>query len=295
MPSSFSTQQALRPQHADAFQRDGFVIVRSILSPRELEAMQSACAPSQDLSVLQTEVRDGRDRTYKVAIWTHLDESLFGKLPRMPRIVRSAETLLGSPVYHWHSKLLRKQPGDGGVGIHQDFATWYEDGCLAPTMLTCTLAIHPNDRDNGCLSFVPGSHKMARIHRVRLGETSDTHGPEPKRVAALIERYGLVYGELEAGDAIFFHCMTLHGSEPNHSQRPRTVVHCSYNAVHNQPIERSGQEHHRYRPLELVSDDFLATRDYSSVISSDTFHASEREDNPGAGIFYRQSDHDVTY
>lgn len=283
----------LTSDQIETFQRDGVVVVKGLLSPVELEQLQLTCAPERDLGALQTEVRDGPERSYKVAIWTELDDSLFGKLPRLPRVVRGAEALLGEPVYHWHSKLLRKLPGDGSVGIHQDYATWYEDGCLAPTMLTCTIALHRNDRANGCLSFVPGSHKMARIHRVRLGETSDTHAPEPRRVAEILRRRGQIFGELEPGDAIFFHCMTLHASEPNRSQSARTVVHLSYNAVSNQPIPQSGQTHHRYRPLELVADDYLARGDYAGVFKPGTFHAKETEADPAAGIFYRQSDQDV--
>lgn len=282
----------LSAEQLAAFERDGMVIVRGLFAPDELEVLRATCDPARDLSELQTEVRDGA-RTYKVAIWTRLDESLFGKLPRVPRVVRAAEALLGEPVYHWHSKLLRKLPGDGGVGIHQDYATWYEDGCLGPQMLTCTVAIHRNDRANGCVAFVPGSHKLARIHRVRLGETSDTHGPEPARVAEILRRRGQIHGELEPGDALFFHCMTLHASGPNLSATPRTVVHLSYNAVSNQPIPRPGQAHHRYRPLALVADDYLRARDYSAVYEADTFHARETEDDPAAGIFYRQRDQDV--
>ncbi len=288
-----SKRTAIGPEHVEAFHRDGLAIVRGMSSPQELVVLQAMCAPDRDLSPLQTEVRDGGSRTYKVAIWTTLDDSLFGKLPRMPRIVRGAEALLGEPVYHWHSKLLRKQPGDGRVGIHQHYAPWYEDGCLAPSMLTCTLALQRNDRDNGCLSFVRGSHRMARIHRVRLGATSDTHGPDPDRVAEITRRKGIVYGELEPGDAMFFHCMTLHASEPNLSDTPRAVIHCSYNAVANQPIPRPGQAHHRYRRLDLVDDEFLARGDYEGLFKDDTFHARETETDPAAGIFYRQRDQDV--
>ncbi len=283
----------LQPGHIEAFNRDGVVIIRKFLSEAELEVMQDVCAPERDLGPLQTEVRDGDTQTYKVAIWTNLDASLFGKLPRIPRVVRGAEALLGEPVYHWHSKLLRKQPGDGQVGIHQDFATWYEDGCLAPRMLTCTIAVNRSDRENGCLWFVKGSHRMARIHRVRLGVSSDTHAPEPTRVAEITRRGGVVYGELDPGDAIFFHCMTLHASDANRSQRPRSVVHLSYNAVSNQPIPSPGQTHHHFHPLDLVADDFLVRGDYVGVYGAGTFHVKETEEDPAAGIFYRQRDQDV--
>ncbi|MGB1015976.1 MAG: phytanoyl-CoA dioxygenase family protein, partial [Nannocystaceae bacterium] len=118
----------LSREHVEQFNRDGFVVVKGLLSSPEYEVLQSFCTSGSDLGKLQTKVRDTGTRTYKVAIWTTLDGSLFGKLPRLPRVVFGIQQLLGEPVYHWHSKVLRKQPGDGSVGIHQDYATWYEDG-----------------------------------------------------------------------------------------------------------------------------------------------------------------------
>ena len=285
------TSPPLTDQQIQRFHRDGLVIVPGLFSADELEPLRSLTR--EQLLAIQTQVRADGDLTYKVAIWTNLDDSLIGKLPRIPRVVRAVEALLGCQCYHWHSKLLRKQPGDAAVGIHQDFATWYEDGCLSPRMLTCTIAIDDNDRANGCVYFVPGSHRMARFHRVRLGDTIDTHGPDPRRVEAAVARGGLVYGELRTGDALFFHCNTLHGSEANNSERPRTVVHCSYNAVDNQPVPMPHQDHHRYRPLVQVADDFLDRRQYDAIFGDRTFHRPETLDDVGAGIFYRKADSDV--
>lgn len=281
----------LTTEHRARFQRDGFVIVKGLFKRDEIEPIRALT--TEQLKTIQTHIRDGADKTYKVAIWTNLDESLLGRLPRMPRIVDAVEMLLGTSCYHWHSKLLRKQPGDGAVGIHQDYATWYEDGCLFPYLLTCSIAIDRNDRDNGCVYFVPGSHKMSRIHRVRLGDTIDTHGPDPARVQLAVDRFGIVYGELDPGDALFFHCNTLHGSETNGSERARTVIHCSFNAESNRPVLGEGQEHHRYRRLQRSTDSFIAERDYSAVFFRDTFHRPETDNDAGAGIFYRKSDKDV--
>jgi hypothetical protein len=177
--------------------------------------------------------------------------------------------------------------------MHQDYATWYEDGCLFPYLLTCTIAIDQNDRENGCLQLVPGSHLMARIHRVRLGNTIDTHGPDPLRVEKAVEKLGITYCELEPGDALLFHCNTLHRSDANNSGRPRTVLHCSYNAVANQPIFLKGQEHHRYRPLKKLPDNVIKAGQYTSPFSKQTFHPRETEDDPGFGIFFRKADNDV--
>lgn len=284
MLTSSNAGRRLTPDEIETFHRDGLVIVPGFFAPRELSVLREMCDPRRALDELETEVREVPGQAYRVAIWTRLDDSLFGKLPRMPRLVHAAEALLGEPVYHWHSKLLRKRPGDGPVTMHQDYATWYDDGCLGPSMLTCSVAIHQNTRRNGCVHFVPGSHRMARIHTVPRGETVVA---DPDRVEALVQRFGLFYAELEPGDAVFFHSMILHASDANRAQDTRTMLHFSYNAVSNQPIARPGQEHHRYRPLIPVADDLLVTGDYTGVRGADTFHLPETEENPNAGIFVR--------
>ena len=43
---------------------------------------------------------------------------------------------------------------------------------------------------------------------------------------------------------------------PIRSERPRTLLHCSYNAVANAPYV-AGQEHHAFRPLEVAPDTAL--------------------------------------
>ncbi len=285
-----SVSGGLTAEQVAAFHDHGFVVVRGFVGPAELEPVRRFCR--DELGAWQTEVRDGA-RRYRVAIWTHLDESFFGRLPRAKRIVDAVEQLLRARCYHWHSKLLRKAPGDGGVSIHQDFATWYEDGCLGPQLLTCSIAVDRNDDDNGCVRVVPGSHRLARFHRVRLGETIDTHGADPVRVQAAIARLGIQPVELDPGDAMFFHCNLLHDSLPNHSDRHRTILHLSYNAVENEPLPMPGQAHHRHRPLVVLPDDAVFGRLDVPTAFDDTFHPPETDTDPGYGVFYRRSDADV--
>lgn len=62
----------------------------------------------------------------------------------------------------------------------------------------------------------------------------------------------LVYCVMEPGDALFFHCNTLHRSAQNKSPEPRWSLICCYNAARNNPYKES--HHPRYEKLEKVSD-----------------------------------------
>jgi hypothetical protein len=72
-------------------------------------------------------------------------------------------------------------------------------------------------------------------------------------------------------------------------------MHCSYNAVFNEPIIREGQEHHVYRPLIKLPDSVIKEGKYSSIFDGHIFHEPEVEGKPGAGVFFRRVDSDVNY
>ena len=70
--------------------------------------------------------------------------------------------LLGGEVYHYHPKLIAKEPHVGGAWEwHQDYGYWYNNGCLFPLMASCLIALDPATRENGCLQVLKGSHLHA--------------------------------------------------------------------------------------------------------------------------------------
>ena len=53
-----------------------------------------------------------------------------------------------------------KPPADGGSLIwHQDYGYWYNNGCLYPDFVMAFVALTKNDRENGGLEILKGSHK----------------------------------------------------------------------------------------------------------------------------------------
>lgn len=141
----------------------------------------------------------------------------------------------GGAVYIWHYKMMLKEPRVGGAWEwHQDYGYWYGDKCLFPRMASCMIAVNRATTENGCLQVLRGSHKAGRIeHGMRGGQV----GADEKRTDALEKQLEIVYGDLEPGDALFFHCNTLHRSDQNKSEHPRWAFICCYNAVENAPYE----------------------------------------------------------
>ena len=69
------------------------------------------------------------------------------------------EELIGRDISLFHSKLLMKAANDGtAIPWHQDYAYWKKES-NEPSMVNCQLAIDGEDLENGCIRFVPGSHR----------------------------------------------------------------------------------------------------------------------------------------
>jgi ectoine hydroxylase-related dioxygenase (phytanoyl-CoA dioxygenase family) len=160
------------------------------------------------------------------------------------------ERFLGGEVYHYHHKMILKEPRVGGAWEwHQDYGYWYHNGCLYPLLLSCLIALDRATRANGCLQVLKGSHQIGRIDH---GKTGDQTGADLERVAEAEKRHELVYVEAGPGDALFFHCNLLHRSDQNTSPDPRWSLICCYNARRNDPYKES--RHPRYTPLRKVPD-----------------------------------------
>jgi hypothetical protein len=92
--------------------------------------------------------------------------------------------------------------------------------------------------------------------RIDHGKVADQTGADLERVEKALERMELVYAEMEPGDALFFHCNTLHRSDMNRSPNPRWQLICCYNAARNNPYKE--HNHPCYTPLEKGTDEQIA-------------------------------------
>jgi ectoine hydroxylase len=232
------------------FQEDGYFIARGLYDAEEMSLLSRAAREDKALDEHAVEREDGEGGVARLTLWNHPGDDIYGMFSRGHRLVDTMEQLLRGEVYHYHSKMNMKEPRVGGAWAwHQDYGYWYQNGCLFPDMASVMIAVDPASRENGCLQVIRGSHHMGRIDHVLTG---DQAGADMERVNVALERLELVYVEMDAGDAVFFHGNTLHRSDQNRSDKPRWVLICCYNTARNDPYK----EHHHpnYTPLERVSD-----------------------------------------
>lgn len=140
-----------------------------------------------------------------------------------PAFVVPASQLLDGSVRFWHDQLFCKPPRHGGVvAWHQDYSYWTRTQPMAH--LTCWIALDDATRENGCLQYVPGSHRWDLLPKPALAGTMEAIRSvltEEQRA-----QFVPVAVELPRGFASFHHPLMLHGSSANRSDRPRrgTVI-----------------------------------------------------------------------
>ncbi len=248
MPSIFTPEQQI------AYERDGYVLVRSLFDQEEIAILRGAIETDPQLQASLYDRHDASGNSTRMATWNHPGDSVYGLAARSHRVVDTMESMLGGEVYHYHSKLTAKEPLEGGAWEwHQDYGYWYHNGCTFPYMASMMLALDKTTRENGCLQVIRGSHHAGRVdHGVLPGEQV---GADPRRVEEMLKTLERVYCEMEPGDGLFFHANVMHRSDQNRSPNRRWTVLFCYNAARNNPY----LEHHhpQYTPLHKVDDNAI--------------------------------------
>jgi hypothetical protein len=237
------------------YEQDGYLFVPKLFDAEEMRILLAFAKADSALVAGAAGRKDATGQITKLTLWNHAGDDLYGMFSRSPQIVDRMEQLLGGEVYHYHTKMMLKEPRVGGAWEwHQDYGYWYHNGCLFPLLASCLIAVDRATKQNGCLQVLVGSHAMGRIEH---GKTGDQTGADMETVGAALERLKLAYIEAEPGDALFFHCNLLHRSDQNRSDDPRWSLICCYNAARNNPYKES--RHPRYTTLVKVSDSAIKT------------------------------------
>ena len=240
----------LSGQQVRQYREDGFALVRGMFDAAEIELLRRSAKHDKALDDHSYGKADNEGGVVRLSLWNHPGNGIYGMFARCRSLVDSAEALLGGEVYHYHSKMIMKEPKVGGAWAwHQDYGYWYQNGVLFPLLTSASIAVDRATRENGCLQVLKGSHLAGRVDHVLTGEQA---GADLERVNELAKRLELVYVEMEPGDVIFFDANLLHRSDQNRSEHPRWSMICCYNAARNDPYKEA--HHPRYTPLEKLDD-----------------------------------------
>ena len=230
-PRNFEEWQKFRlsDEQISGFNEQGYVAGIQVLDDRQVEILCSELAglmkkshPGNHLfhEYHSNESKDPNSVLFH-ALGAWRAEPGFHDVLWSPAFLVPASQLLGGAVRFWHDQLFCKPAHHGGVvAWHQDYSYWTRTEPMSH--LTCWIALDDSDRDNGCLYYVPGSHRWKLLPVTGLtGNMEDIMtvlSPEQKQA------FQPVPIELKRGQCTFHHPLMVHGSYENRSQRPRRAT-----------------------------------------------------------------------
>ena len=138
-----------------------------------------------------------------------------------PKFLMPASQLLEGPVRFWHDQIFYKPALHGGVvAWHQDYSYWTRTKPMAH--LSCWVGLDDSTRDNGCVHYVPGSHRWNLLPVTGLADDMDAI--QAVLTAKQKHEFKPVAIELKSGEASFHHPLMVHGSFANQSDRARRAA-----------------------------------------------------------------------
>jgi ectoine hydroxylase len=248
-PYGFTPDELLR------WRDDGYVIRRRVFSSAEVERLlrDSGLAAQRCKEAAKFDKQQyfmfNNSSGSSLSIYAGLDHTgtAFEAMCRDPRLVDAAFQLFGARQYIHHCKFMNKKAFDGIAWLwHQDYGYWQTMGSIRPDMFSAMVMFDPATPDNGCLTVLPGSHKLGRLEHRDDGDTGGelmmTFLPN-STMQNVCETFKPLPLESEPGDVIFFDCNLMHCSGHNLSPRDRRAAIIAFNTDANRP------DAHRHWPL----------------------------------------------
>ena len=221
--------QTIHSEQVAFYQDTGFVVVEDFLTPDELEHWRQVTEEAVALKLAEFPDFDSlteEEKYYNRALIQCM--RLMDIHPGMHDLMmqemlgRWAGTLAGTDgIRIWHDQALFKPPYGNPTGWHLDDPYW---SFSSRDAISIWVALDDATRDNGCLYYLPGSHKTARFDNHEIG--SDLAGlfrvyPEWRS----IETVGC---PCPAGSAIFHNGIVAHGAGANMTNKQRRAMTCAY-------------------------------------------------------------------
>jgi hypothetical protein len=237
------------------YQEEGFAVVRGAFDPAELEPVRGVIARAIDSLANDMVARgEARETFAGEPIETRLvkllagrefgrswDDPLYGPelhaLLTHEAIVSRLRPLLGERIVHDGAHRLRPKLPDSELTsfpYHQD-SQYYGAETANAHIITVWVPFIDVDEDNGCLWFIPGSHRWGLLGGARGADLNI-------RMFEDVEQRGKAMPlPMRRGDIVLFPNLTVHGSKVNRTPRVRWSIDLRY-FTGAEPATRPGPE-----------------------------------------------------
>ena len=219
-------------EQIDQYQRDGCLVFEEFLSQDEVNELLTAVSESVEQMGRQKVAGEGNvdlveEDTYydkvflqRLNLWKINDTiKKYFLNPELGEMLCKLEGIDGIRI--WHDQTLQKQPWGNPTAWHLDNPYW---SFHSPNAISIWIALDDATVQNGCLYYIPGSHKAARYDNVEIGQNIGDlfkHYPEFENIEPVI-------ADMKAGMAGVHNGLTAHGAGANMTPYPRRAMTCAY-------------------------------------------------------------------
>jgi len=218
----------LTEQQIEYYRENGFLVVEGFLDAGELEEWRRCTAEAVEQRLASQELHNQRNpEDYYARVFTQclrLADTHEGmhRLLFDPHLGRVAATLAGiDGIRIWHDQALIKPPYGNPTAWHLDVPYW---SFSSRDAISIWIALDDATLANGCMYYIPGSHKTARFENSGIGQN----------LADLFKIYPAwmeidpVACSCPAGSAVFHNGLTAHGAGANMTRHARRAMTCGY-------------------------------------------------------------------
>ncbi|MEC8532006.1 MAG: phytanoyl-CoA dioxygenase family protein, partial [Pseudomonadota bacterium] len=175
----------------------------------------------------------GEDVPQLMSVKPHVLFKWLFQLGATPKLSGAVEDLVRPNILLTTCAIWPKDAGD------QRFVTWHQDSAYigyGPMDVWSAWIARTDSRvDNGCLQYLPGSHKdREMIHEETYNLQNMLSGGQ-KILPGQFKEIGAIDVELKSGKCMFHHFQLAHTSEPNNSDRQRIGILFVFCPTHVKP------------------------------------------------------------
>lgn len=221
----------LSAEQISCYQADGFLLYPNFLSGEEVGELKAGVLRAVESMGKRKVAGDGTkweegesyyDKvfTQRLNLWL-IDEAVKSYMlrPELGRMLCELEGIDGVRV--WHDQALIKEPYGNPTAWHLDNPYWSFNSRNA---ISIWIALEDATFQNGCMYFVPGSHKLAGYENVGIG--SDLGGLF--KVYPEMAKIDPVAAPMKEGDCSFHNGLAAHGAGANMTRGRRIAMTCAY-------------------------------------------------------------------
>jgi phytanoyl-CoA hydroxylase len=227
----------LSKNQIEDYQTNGFLIIENFLSAEELEnwrmAVTTAVKERAGQKMPGKEIKIGEDdginedAEYFGKVFDQLlnlwqTNEKVKKLMVDERIGKMAAQLAGvDGIRIWHDQALIKRPWANPTAWHLDNPFW---SFYDKNSISIWVALDDATLENGCLYFIPGSHKKTTFKNSSIGRNMDGIFD----VYPELSKSRPVAAPMKAGSCSFHNGLTVHGANANMTNGFRRAMTCSF-------------------------------------------------------------------